>query len=319
MIIQCDDKIELITEKTRTDGTGVKIGLSENWRDETDIVHDENGKEVIYSYWDGGEKFISPDAYKALSYQESLSFMPCKERIFRPYTIPHSSIRFRGNSIHLHIGKMSFQSEEMLFSSRYRKLLETFHEARPNVFEYSTKGGNRPIEASRRKLLNWFRLYEYEYDILIMNRELGRKVFEEMRPSAKKIYETTLYLKGAGEKQGKTVKIYLLQEGIFKIEITFRKDTFKKLKLDIRKMTQQENCIEYLRHEAIGEIMKLKGGEAVKQLQFNFATENNILARIIKLEKDTEQRFDITEQRFAGIENELKELRRALVKQRTRN
>ena len=97
-------------------------------------------------------------------------------------------------------------------------------------------------------------------------------------------------------------------------------------------MTQQENCIEYLRHEAIGEIMKLKGGEAVKQLQFNFATENNILARIIKLENDTKQRFDITEQRFAGteqrfagieqrfagIENELKELRRALVKQRTK-
>lgn len=316
MIIQADDKIELISEKTRTDGSGVKIGLSENWRDETDIVHDENGKEVIYSYWNG-EKFISPDAYKALSYKDSLSFMPCKERIFRPDTIPHSSIRFRGNSIHLHIGKMSFQSEEMLFSSRYRKLLETFHEARPNVFEYSTKGGNRPIEASRRKLLNWFRLYEYEYDILIMDKELGRKVFEEMRPSARKIYETTLYLKGAGEKQGKTVKIYLLQEGIFKIEITFRKDTFKKLGLDIRKMTHQENCIEYLRHEAIGEIMKLKGGEAVKQLQFNFVAENNILARIIKLENDTDQRFNITEQRFAGIENELKELRRALVKQRS--
>ena len=324
MIIQADDKIELIAEKTRTDGTGGKIGLSENWRDETDIVHDENGKEVIYSYWNG-EKFISPDDYKALSYEDSLRFMPCKERIFRPYTIPHSSIRFRGNSIYLHIGKMSFQSEEMLFSSRYRKLLETFHEARPNVFEYSTKGGNRPIEASRQKLLNWFRLYEYEYDILIMNKELGREVFEEMRPSARKIYDTTIYLKGAGEKQGKTVKMYLLQKGIWKIEITFRKDTFKKLKLDIRKMTQQENCIEYLRHEAIGEIMKLKGGEAVKQLQFNFATENNILARIIKLENDTKQRFDITEQRFAGIEqrfagieNELKELRRALVKQRTK-
>ena len=327
MIIQADDKIELITEKTRTDGTGGKIGLSENWRDETDVVHDENGKEVIYSYWNG-EKYISPDVYKALSYEDSLSFLPCKERIFRPHTIPHSSIRFRGNSIYLHIGKMSFQSEEMLFSSRYRKLLETFHEARPNVFEYSTKGGNRPIEASRRKLLNWFRLYEYEYDILIMDKELGRKVFEEMRPSARKIYETTLYLKGAGEKQGKTVKMYLLQEGFYKIEITFRKDTFKKLGLDIRKMTHQENCIEYLRHEAIGEIMKLKGGEAVEQLQLNFVTENNILARIVKLENDsqrTEQRFagiendrQRTEQRFAGIENELKELRRALVKQRTK-
>ena len=51
----------------------------------------------------------------------------------------------------------------------------------------------------------------------------------------------------------------------------------------------------------------------MKQLQFNFVAENNILARIIKLENDSQR----TEQRFAGIENELKELRRALVKQRT--
>jgi len=64
--------------------------------------------------------------------------------------------------------------------------------------------------------------------------------------------------------------------------------------------------------------MKLKGGEAVKQLQFNFTTENNILARIIKLENKLENESQRTEQRFAGIENELKELRRALVKQRTK-
>ena len=61
------------------------------------------------------------------------------------------------------------------------------------------------------------------------------------------------------------------------------------------------------------------------KFQINFVAENNILARIIKLENDsqrTEQRFagienesQRTEQRFAGIENELKELRRALVKQ----
>ena len=54
------------------------------------------------------------------------------------------------------------------------------------------------------------------------------------------------------------------------------------------------------------------------KFQINFVAENNILARIIKLENDSQR----TEQRFAGIENELKELenelkelRRALVKQ----
>ena len=56
----------------------------------------------------------------------------------------------------------------------------------------------------------------------------------------------------------------------------------------------------------------------MKQLQFNFVAENNILARIIKLENDsqrTEQRFAGIEQRIAGIkqriagiENALKEL-----------
>jgi len=54
------------------------------------------------------------------------------------------------------------------------------------------------------------------------------------------------------------------------------------------------------------------------KFQINFVAENNILARIIKLENDSQR----TEQRIAGIENELKELenelkelRRALVKQ----
>ncbi len=48
------------------------------------------------------------------------------------------------------------------------------------------------------------------------------------------------------------------------------------------------------------------------KFQINFVAENNILARIIKLENDSQR----TEQRVAGIENELKALRRALVKQR---
>jgi hypothetical protein len=107
-------------------------------------------------------------------------------------------------------------------------------------------------------------------------------------------------------------------KGVYKLELTFRRNTFDKNEIDISDMTKQEQCIELLRGSAIIEILKLKGGEAVKQLQFNFITENNILARIIKLENKLENESQRTEQRFAGIENELKELRRALVKQRTK-
>ncbi len=340
MLIQCDDKIELIADKTRSDGSGTKIGLAPEWRQYSNIAYDsKTGEAVITGYWNQktGEN-TSAAKVNLMSDEERRDWTPCFEREI-PTGIPNTHTRLRDNHIFIRISKLSYSDEELLFASRYRRLLEVLHGIRPNILTYNSKGGNERsfFESSRNKLNRWFRLYEYEFNILFIDEELGRKVFNELKESSVKVYENeTLYLKGYGKKQGNTtIKMYDMKhhsaeaEGVFKLELTFRRNTFSRLGIDITDMTRQENCIEYLRHEAIREIMKLKGGEAVEQLQFNFVAKNNILSRIIKLENDlkrnsqrTEQRFDITEQRFAGIENELKELenelkelRRALVKQ----
>ena len=319
MLIQCDDSIRLISEKTRNDGSGVKIGLAEDYRKHTEIVYGGDGKPVIYSYWNNYlDKYISPSEYSLIPYPENVNeWAPCYERKMRT-SVPDSCIRFRANNVFIELVNLSFGAEEMLFASRYRKVLESFHETRPNVFEYSTKGGNRPIEASRRKLLNWFRLYEYEYDILIINRKLGRKVFEELKDEAAKVYDSGLYIKGFGEKKGRTtIKMYKVDEDergeLFKIELTFRKNCFNKNGIDIRDMTSQESCVELLRNEAILEILKFKGGEAVKQLQFEFATTDNILARLAKVEAGLvahDDRIEKLEKQYENIKKllEKKEL-----------
>ena len=320
MLIQADDKIELISEKTRTDGSAVKIGLSENWRkqDSAGIAY-KDGQPVIYSYWDG-ETFYSPAEVRSLTHEQERQLgqlIPCYERIVKT-SIPESYIRLRGNSIFLSISKLSYGSEEMLFSSRYRKLLEAFHETRPDIFEYRERGGSRPIEASRLKLLRWFRLYEYEFNILFVDREFGRQVFEELRETALEAYEAGIYLKGISGKNTTTIKMYEIEDGLFKLEITFRKNTFKQLVLDIQDFSSQEKCIELLRNSAVIEVMKLKGGSAVRQLQFEFVSENNILSRILKLETEqlrTVSRQDSTDERLKAVEKQLSSVKRLLEKQ----
>jgi len=320
-LIECDDKIELIAEKTKADGSGKKIALTENWRDNARrAINKQTGELIITGYWnrETGDN-ISAEKYFLMTDEERKGWTACYEWDIIT-NIPHTHTRLRNNNIFVRISKLSSSGEQRLFASRYNELVEALHNMRPAIFKYENRGGTeRAFKQSSRNMINrWFRLYEYEYNILITDKDLGRKIFEELKESAKKEYNETLYLKGARKKNGQTtIKIYDMGyhskdlKGVYKLELTFRRNTFDKNEIDISDMTKQEQCIELLRGSAIIEILKLKGGEAVKQLQFNFITENNILARIIKLENETEQRF-------AGIENELKELRRALVKQRTK-
>ena len=325
MLIQCDDSIRLISEKTRNDGSGVKIGLAEDYRKHTEIVYSD-GKPVIYSYWNNYfDKYISPSEYSLIPYPENVNeWAPCYERKMRT-SVPDSCIRFRANNVFIELVNLSFGAEEMLFASRYRKLLESFHETRPNVFEYKGRGGDSRafLEASRNKLVRWFRLYEYELNILFTDRKLGRQVFEELKDEAVKVYDSGLYIKGFGEKKGRTtIKIYKVDEDergeLFKIELTFRKNCFNKNGIDIRDMTSQESCVELLRNEAILEILKFKGGEAVKQLQFEFATTNNILARLAKVEAGFvahDDRIEKHDDRIEKLEKQYENINEKLEKQ----
>jgi len=301
MLIECDDKIELMALKTKTDGSGIKIGLTDRWRQCTNIAYDaQTGEAKIYSYSHKTipKMYIGIQAYSLLPGNEQSDYIANYARVYKSSSIPDSYVYLQGNIIYLRICKLSFTTEDMLFSSRYRNALDLFHETRPHMIKYNNKGGNDRafLESSRNKLNRWFKLNEYEYNIIFPNKEQGLKVFTELKESAKKVYETGIYMKGFSENNKQTtIKMYDMghhsedAQGVYKLEVTFRKDLFEKERIDITDLTIQEVCIDLLKGFMMREVLKLKGGEGVKEMQAQLFSETNILSRIIKLENETSQ------------------------------
>ena len=327
-LIECDDKIELIAEKTKADGSGKKIALTENWRDNARrAINKQTGELIITGYWnrETGDN-ISAEKYFLMTDEERKGWTACYEWDIIT-NIPHTHTRLRNNNIFMRISKLSSSGEQRLFCSRYNELVEALNNMRPAIFKYENRGGTeRAFKQSSRNMINrWFRLYEYEYNILITDKDLGRKIFEELKESAKKEYNETLYLKGARKKNGQTtIKIYDMGyhskdlKGVYKLELTFRRNTFDKNEIDISDMTRQEQCIELLRESAIIEILKLKGGQGVKRMKELMMSENNILARIVRLENKTErhderidrhdERIDRHDERIDRLEAQVRKL-----------
>ena len=70
-------------------------------------------------------------------------------------------------------------------------------------------------------------------------------------------------------------------------------------------------CIELLRGSAIIEILKLKGEQGVKRMKELMMSENNILARIVRLENKTErhdERIDRIEAQVQKLEAQVRKL-----------
>jgi hypothetical protein len=316
-----DDRLEVRADKTFTDGSGRKLNLSEDWKDKTIYSRNDTGQVNIYSYWNksgaAAVQYISPEKYIELPEADRALYIPCFEREVKT-NIPNTFIRARDNSFYIRLCGLSTSDEGRLLSSRYRTVLDVLHSIRPEIIDYKNRGGSEKafLESSRNIIKRNFNLYEYEYNILILNKELGKKVFEELSGACQNRYLNTLYIKGydaKGKKQGGTsVKIYdhgLKHTGehdLYKLEITFRAAVFRKLDLNIADMTLQEVCINRLKAEAMTEMLKLKGGEAVEMLQGELFREENILARFIRLErKSAEHDRDI-----ADIKQQLEELKK---------
>ncbi len=324
-----DDRLEVRADKTFTDGSGRKLNLTKDWKDKTTFARSDNGEVNIYSYWNksgkAAAKYISPEKFMELPEEDRHLYIPCFEREVKT-NIPNTFIRARDNSFFIRVCGLSTSDEGRLLSSRYRTVLDVLHSIRPEIIDYQNRGGSEKafLESSRNIIKRNFSLYEYEYNILILNKELGKKVFEELQGACQNRFLNTLYIKGynaKGKKQGGTsVKIYdhglkhTGEKGLYKLEITFRAAVFRKLGLNIADMTLQEVCINRLKKAAMTEILKLKGGEAVEMLQRDlFREEENILARFIRLErKSAEHDRDIAEhgRDIAEIKRQLEELKK---------
>ena len=305
-ILETDDALRLRADKTRTDGSGRKIGLLKTWRWNTDEAYTRDGKKKVYAYWNGESgkdaRRLSPKEWEGLDGEEQFLYKACIERVRR---FENGQVRIRDNSIFLELLKLGTGADEsILLASRYRLAVEALKEQRTEegILEYRAKQGSgerESIEASRQQLKRWFSPYAYEYNLVIKDKVLGEAVRRELteRAEGKDRYETGVYIKGSGTGKGRTtVKMYDMGyhsgelKGIYKIELTFRKQVFKRLGIDITALTEQECIISRMRAEIVREILGLSGGEAVEQLKLAFMRETNeqetVLSRIVKLERE---------------------------------
>jgi len=315
----CDDKIEVVAWKTATNGTGRKI-LTERWKDHARYARDDRGDVKIYLFWNGlkppNARYLTPEDYQAMTEGERVNWVPCFEREI-PTRIPQTYVRSRGNQLFVRICGLSSERGRLL-ASRYRGVVEVIHSLRPFAIRYEHRGGDKRsfFESSRNLIKRRFRPHEYEYDILIMDKDLGRGVYAELAETCEQRIGDTLYLKGfKASQQGRghtTVKIYDQgalhggECGFYKLEITLRRKTFGSLGLKISDLTFQEDCIAKLKGEVMREVMTLKGGAAVQEMQSALFKEDNILARLFRLEQTADKHSKAIDQHGKAIE----ELRR---------
>lgn len=320
MILQGDDRLQVITEKTWTDGSGRKLNLAPEWKDATEYARDESGQVIIYSYWNGktgpGADAISPEAYQELSGPAKKEYQPCFEYKV-PTGIPGTQGRTRGNNVYFQILRLSTSTDARLLASRYHDMVDVLGAVRPNFLAYENRGGDARAfrESSRNLLLRNFRLHEYEYDIYFPDETQGNVVYSEVKESAESIFEGTLYLRGWDAKRkargAATIRMYDagkyhgLGQSMMKLEITLRAAAFKRAGVTIRDMTFQEDCLAVLRGEVMAEMLKLRGGDELRKVQFEIFRNDNVLARIVRLEAGQ-----------SGLEAEVKAIKKQLAAMR---
>jgi len=330
MIVQCDDRLQVMARKTLTDGSGKKLNLAKAWKDATEYARDETGKPIIYSYWNGiigNAEYMSPKEYAKLESGKN-KWIPCFEYKV-PTGIKNTQGRVRSNEVYFQILKLSTGDEAKVLSSRYKDIVEVLDAVRPAFLDYQSRGGDERAryESTRNLLLRNFTLNEYEYNVYFPVAVEGKAIYDELNNNviAYKEEGGTLYLKGYDAKEKAkgacTVKMYDaglyhgMGRSMMKLEVTLRAAAFKGAGITIRDMTLQESCIEVLRVEIMKQIMGLSGGQALKTMQIELFREDNILARIMRLEAragKTDAVQDAQGAEIAEIKRQLAKLQKAM-------
>jgi len=276
-ILHCDDVLIYMSDKTKTDGSGDKFPLAEEWWRQTYKKRD-NGITVITGYWNKKTgKHISKELYSKLKIEEQVGFIAVSPREYK--INDNVLLCFDGNQIQLKLYELKDN-----FDSRYRTSLEILVKAcNDNIIKYSPKKENvsdkNIYEAIRNKFKRWFRLYKYEYNLIISDGELGFIVYEELKRQMENkeyinknavAFKNTLYLKGFGQgKQSDDIVIkyysitakqerrdFIKKDDDFKLEVTFKKDYFKKNKYKIQQFTSQDKIFKIISSDVIAYFKK---------------------------------------------------------------
>lgn len=302
---------------------GPKKVLKDTWRDEASKVY-KDGLLVIAGYWNPGTNHnISIKSYHELRPEERVLYQAKAEREYRPQNMEGCVIRLFDNNVNIRINHL-FHTKARVLMSRYKNLVDIMMAIRPDLIDHRPREGAKEPErafkeAGRNILNNHFKLQSYELDIFIEPEE-GKVLRRELKRIAEKEYHNTIYVKEKKKGRGNSsIKMYdeakkTGEEGrgaFYKLEITLRKEYFKSKHLEIRKFTSQDKIFKLLYTGIYKELDKMQkmlretGGESMvlerikKELH---KPENNIVHRVLALEKDMEEvkdRLDLIER--AGI------------------
>lgn len=318
MIIQHDDLLEIIAFKTDNGKRRKRPILRAGYKDKCEIKKDRTGARDIRGYINTQKKTISVKNYKKLSIIDRGEYAPIIPREYRPKEIKSAQIEINGNCIKTRIYDLS-KTAELIKENRYKKLLDVIMKAGRDIFNINPREKKRPDrfkhyrERHRQMIKRDFHLHKYEYNFTLIYIENAIELIEDLKPIAIKEYKGTLYIKDVNG-PGPGIKIYdygkkngLKDEAggpksLYKLEITFRAETFKALGLKIQNMTFQDKCINFLKREIFKTLDKLsdelkkktgKVSRVLEAVKMHILKEENILfnmfERLEKLERDIKE------------------------------
>jgi hypothetical protein len=308
-VIMCDDVLCLCADKTKTikDVRGVyrryKIGLKDDWKKNKRV-----GIRAVKLYWNKNDKYISVEEYNKLNVSGQSEYYPICEYEYKTAK-KNDIIRLYGNRIEIRLTQLSRSDEARLLMNRYKYIYSLFLSICDDLFFYKGRSDLRGrVEAQRQKLKNRFYITKYEYNIMVIDEGLGRAVYHELLElyGSKKYPDMviigegdtkTIYLQGFKNSGKVKIKYYnagyrdLLLSGVYKLEMTFTTQHFKKNNIKLKDCTFQENIISSFLPLVFVELDRWgKRGVVMKQLQKAFFNDKeNILARVIKLEREQER------------------------------
>ncbi len=325
-VIQADDCLILGAVKTKTDGSGVNIRLSEDWKSRGFQRRRENGEVVIRGYWKEG-KGISVETFKKLSEEEKKEFLPIFE--WERWLDEKTQVVIFENNIELRLLKL-FDC----FISRYRKALDNFVQLFDDgIFQYVSKGGDYRAyrEGIRNRLKRWFFIRRYEWNLIIRDEDLGYMIYEDLKKVAKFKFDNTLYIQGWNKESPISVKYYSidgrdeerggLSGDVFKFELVFKKNFFKTKKYKVQDLGDQEKNFGILEDDLLDKVKKTfynklegetqdilkaiyrvdNGQEAVRAMIRQETVNQTINERL----RDIDQKIEKLESRIAKTEQRL--------------
>ena len=283
-VITHDDRLVLRGQKHEV---GLKKGRSGyGWR--KNLIRDDK----ILGYW-------NPETKEKRSVEEGarLGFLevhPYKTNLSKKVTLSAQD-----SYVDIRIGGL-YQRDKVETTRYLEQLNSVLATLQKEILDYKPRSleptDKNKRDALRNRLNKHWKVSSYEYNVTILDRQIGAVLFSELEGFAEHREENTVYVKGfkgtSSSNKPILLKYYDMQDihqvDAFKIEITFRKDYLKRHKLkEPKKWLTADKMQDILKAGIIKNLNKVfkQAPKAKKMLSQKMGvTQANLLNEIVSPE-----------------------------------